>query len=134
MTDHVDPTWSEDQLIELLCGQFGGISTSILQDAMTTTASHDMKSDNEVEDSTDEVTMPGTPVTKNAVIVFEGQMSPLNRSVGVQSACEALSTVIDNIIIASRLESINEEVGYGAHSKVCDDICLPYRGNRARQA
>lgn len=52
MADHFDTTLSEDQLIALLCGEFGGLSASILLDAMGTATRQNNIFDNNTNYST----------------------------------------------------------------------------------
>jgi hypothetical protein len=53
MADHFDPSLSEDQLIAFLCGEFGGLSASILQYAMGTTPPLDSRSGSDMCTSTE---------------------------------------------------------------------------------
>jgi hypothetical protein len=54
MAYYINPDLSEDELIALLCGKFGGISASILHDAMNIAPFKDIKSDNVSDDGGEE--------------------------------------------------------------------------------
>jgi len=145
MAGHFDSTLSEDQLVALLCSEFGGLSASILQDAMGTNAlrgnssgddiykgtgneGSDRKVDCGEENHGDDMSFDGgvktkgknmaasgaravdAPVKSNNLDVFAHSIASLSRSAWKGYACkEALTAVIDSLVIASELESISNE-------------------------
>jgi hypothetical protein len=133
MAYYINPDLSEDELIALLCGEFGGISSSILHDAMNITPSKDIKSDNVNDDGGEESMKPGPPANTCDALVFAGQINPCRCSTGIGKANESLFTAIDTVVIASQLESMNEDVGHEVDSKTHGGIDLPHRVSRNKQ-
>ncbi len=107
MTCHVNPDLSEDEFIALLCGEFGGIGTSILQEATSIRPTQDMKFDDKCGDCGDATTEAAPSANAGDSSVSSGQMIPCRWSAEIETAHVALVEVLDNIITASELESIN---------------------------
>jgi hypothetical protein len=78
----INPDLSENELIALLCDEFGGISASILHDAMNIAPSKDIKSYNVCNDGGEESVKPGPSANTDDALEFAGQNQPLRMFYG----------------------------------------------------
>lgn len=129
----INPDLSEDEIIALLCGEFGGISSSILQDAISITTYDDMRSNNEGEKDGDEATEPETSAERVDAFAFTGLIDRCKWPGEIENADEALVAVINGVIIATELEHMNEDVGHKGDSKLYGSIVLLDGGSRVGQ-
>lgn len=75
----------------------------------------------------------GPPANTGDALVFAGQINPCRCSTSIGEANESIFTVIDTVVIASQLESMNEDVRHEADSKTRSGIGLPHHVSRNKQ-
>lgn len=115
---------SEDELIAFLCGEFGGISRYILQEAMNITPLVDIESESQLVESCKDTKMPEHLAKTDDVSVFPSQANTCRDSTGIENADETLVAVIDSVLVAVELERMSKDVGPEVGGKAHGGIAL----------